>query len=172
MEETKTSKINSVIAKFKALKRPYQIAIAVGIVAVIVLIVLLSSPKTPFDKLKDYPDIDTVRAQFGEEEQIVSYEGAGRNKIMYYPSYDWLGYKGTLKIYIRSAGNSWRVDWAEWVFQDGDTDAAYSKLYRAMNRNFGKGKKDGPYYTYWYDKMGHEYALAQLSADSMWVSMR
>lgn len=157
MEETKPSRINSVMAKFKALKKPYQIAIVVGIVAVIALIFLMSPPKTPFDGLKDHPDLVTVRARYGKENDI------NKNTLIY-NDYKWLGYNGKLSITFEKTGysgtdNDWHVWYAEWwALEDVDTSNAFKKACKALNKKFGKGEKEDTTMV-WEDKYGNEYTL-------------
>ena len=157
MEETKTSKINSVIAKFKALKRPYQIAIAVGIVAVIVLIVLLSSPKTPFDGLKDNPNVETIVKRYGKADEV-------KGDTLIYDSYKWRGYDGRLRIIVERKGyndalSDWEIKAAYWDINKPES-GAFTKLCNTLNRRIGTSEKDD--YSsarVWHDQYGHTYKL-------------
>ena len=155
MEESKAPNTNSVIAKFKSLKKPYQIAIIVGVVAaVVVLIFLLSSPKTPFDGIQDYPTIEIVRQRYGQESKYSKAMGE-----IDYNSYDWLGYNGNLWIYFDYTGNVYR---AAWFFEDdSDEFEAYNKMCKSLNRKFGKGEGDS-YVMTWKDKQGNEYELSHV----------
>ena len=151
----------NLLTKFKSLKKSYQIAVVVALVALIIVgLTNLAPTSTPFDKLTKVPDdayevpLYIIEAYGHAEDEDI---GPSFNWIRY--DYPWLGNQGVLTINLDV--RLWGVDiYADWESETENPDKSIKKIKKTMDKAFGDSEynKQTTIYT-WYDKYGNQYQL-------------
>ena len=151
----------NLLTKFKSLKKSYQIAVVVALVALIIVgLTNLAPTSTPFDKLTKVPDdayevpLYIIEAYGHAEDEDI---GPSFNWIRY--DYPWLGNQGVLTINLDV--RLWGVDiYADWESETENSDKSIKKIKKTMDKAFGDSEYNKQTTTYtWYDKYGNQYQL-------------
>ena len=124
--------------------------------------------ETPFDGLKDFPDIATVIERYGENYKRTSTQ-------LIYHTYTWQGYDGKLVVFLDDYDGAVCAWKAEWTAYPEDVHSAFTKLTKLFNKFFGETysaeRNDTYFHYYWQDGKYYYGLVKRPSQGYVWAEM-